>query len=85
MSTGLKAPSVRGLAKPAPVKKSGLAMPTTGLIKTPSGSKASGKLSGSREALSSGTIRSASRGGLKSSASSHSINSGKSHKVDEVP
>ncbi|KAL5265792.1 hypothetical protein ACHWQZ_G006482 [Mnemiopsis leidyi] len=84
MSTGLKAPSVRGLAKPAPVKKSGLAMPTTGLIKTPSGSKASGKLSGSREALSSGTIRSASRGGLKSSASSHSINSGLSRSGSSV-
>ena len=83
MSSGLKAPSARGLARPAPVKKSGLARPTTGLTKTPSGSKASGKLSGSREALSSGPIRSASRGALKSSASSHSVNSGKFLKVYE--
>ena len=77
MSTGLKAPSARGLARPAPVKKSGLSRPTTGLTKTPSGNKVSGKLSGSREAVSGGPVRSTSRGALKSSASSHSINSGK--------
>ena len=77
MSTGLKAPTARGLARPAPVKKSGLARPTTGLTKTPSGSKAAGKLSGSREAIGGGPTRSASRGALRSSASSQSVNSGK--------
>ncbi|XP_063675652.1 CAP-Gly domain-containing linker protein 1-like isoform X33 [Bolinopsis microptera] len=76
MSTGLKAPSARGLARPAPVKKSGLARPTTGLTKTPSANKVSGKLAGSRESITSGPIRSASRSALKSSASSQSINSG---------
>ena len=76
MSSGLKAPTARGLARPAPVKKSGLARPTTGLARTPSaGNKAAGKLSGSREALSGGPIRSTSRGALRS-ASNQSINSG---------